>query len=207
MTFQLFQGSYGKLKKYSDITFYPIYGTDMGICSSIYPSHAFAEEYELGSKVGQRNGLSLFVDAEIFDYHHTSKIGEGIKLSVHNIQDISFLAVDGLNFSPGHVHQIGITPSLFRTTERAIERFSPFERQCYKQDEISMKISFSSYIFSFSNCFFEALLEEITTECGCWPTYYAPTDEFPMCKGSQIHCQKNIEDMIGQLNMVGYTVY
>ena len=48
---------------------------------------------------------------------------------------------NSFNLSPGTENQIAVTPSIITTEENAISRLSPAERDCYTENEISLKQS------------------------------------------------------------------
>ena len=54
---------------------------------------------------------------------------------------------------------------------QALERFTPQERDCYKEEEIDLKYLPKShgYRYEMSNCLFEAAYEKILEVCQCAP--------------------------------------
>ena len=50
-------------------------------------------------------------------------------------------------------------------------RFSPEERDCYSEDEISLKYlpRDHGYRYEMSNCLFESAFENILQQCKCFP--------------------------------------
>ena len=81
-------------------------------------------------------------------------------------------------------NQIAVTPTLIVTSKSAMKRFSPSERDCYSEEEISLKYLPSDHGFRYemSNCLFEAAFENILRECKCFPgriifTKYVPKQD------------------------------
>ena len=64
-----------------------------------------------------------------------------------------------------------MTPTLISTSKNAMERFTPEERDCYSEDEISLKYlpRDHGYRYEMSNCLFESAFENILRECKCVP--------------------------------------
>ena len=64
-----------------------------------------------------------------------------------------------------------MTPTLISTSGNAMNRFTPEERDCYSEDEISLKYLPHShgYRYEMSNCLFESAFENILKECKCCP--------------------------------------
>ena len=52
-----------------------------------------------------------------------------------------------------------------------MQRFSPAERDCYSEDEISLKYLPRDHGFRYemSNCLFESAFENILHKCKCFP--------------------------------------
>ena len=95
--------------------FMPYFGTDYGICSIIKPQTVFDPELEhmhfklkafgghkknikKGAEVGRKNGLSILLDTETFDYSFHLKASEGFKIAIHHHLDqpIMSIKVSGL---------------------------------------------------------------------------------------------------------------
>ena len=69
----------------------------------------------------------------------------------------------GFHISPGTENQIAITPTILSTSQKAKDRFSPEERDCYTENEIELKYlpKAHGYRYEMSNCLFEATFEHI----------------------------------------------
>ncbi len=64
-----------------------------------------------------------------------------------------------------------ITPVVFNTTDKVIERFSPLERGCYIDNEFQLKILTmeDGYRYSIKNCLYSSAIEKILKNCSCTP--------------------------------------
>ena len=69
-----------------------------------------------------------------------------------------------------------------------MERFTPEERDCYSEEEISLKYlpRDHGYRYEMSNCLFESAFENILRECKCVP-------------GKKIYIQYNLLLLISEL--------
>ena len=92
-----------------------------------------------GSEVGKANGLSVLLDAETFDYFYHLKAGEGFKLTVHHHLDQPIMSIKEIDVSVGTESQVAVTTTLTTTTPEARRRFTPVERGCYFEGEITLK--------------------------------------------------------------------
>ena len=75
----------------------PFFGTDYGLCSLVKPQISFNRSLEHlpfetlmtnysltispGIQLGKENGLTLLLDAEVYDYAFSPQRGEGFKLA------------------------------------------------------------------------------------------------------------------------------
>ena len=84
------------------------------------------------------NGIKLLLDAETYDYASALTSGEGFTMSVLHQLDIPIMKQTGINIAPGQAIQISVIPTLLNITIGAKKRFTPIERQCYFDDEITL---------------------------------------------------------------------
>ncbi len=99
----------------------------------------YSRTIEPGIQLGKENGLTLLLDAEIYDYAFSPQKGEGYKLAIHSHMDQPIMALSDIDLSPGFVTQLSVTPILRDTTESAKWRFTPTERGCYFDGELVFK--------------------------------------------------------------------
>ena len=175
----ILKASYGNITKPgTSKDFMPHFGTDYGICGIIKPQTVFDPKLEdvfykekvfrehihikKGAEVGRKNGLSLLLDTETFDYSFHLKASEGFKVAIHHHLDQPIMSIKELDVSPGSLFQIAVTPTLITTSDSARDRFTPEERGCYFEDELPLKYLPSPiYRYEMSNCLFEAAYEEV----------------------------------------------
>ena len=98
----------------------PFFGTDIGFCSMLKPQLSFNQSLDhlpyyskmfgfhshnwnikKGAKVGKANGLSIWLDAETFDYtFHAGEAGEGFKLAIMHHLDQPIMSIRELVLLP-----------------------------------------------------------------------------------------------------------
>lgn len=194
----------------------PFFGTDYGLCSLIKPQITFNSSLDdlpfaslmtnysssigPGIQLGKENGLSLLLDAEVYDYAFSPQKGEGFKLAIHSHMDQPIMALSDIDLSPGFVTQLSVTPILRDTTDQAKWRFSPEERGCYFDGEMMFKYLPSSlYRYGLSNCLFAATYDQILDQCGCVPFFHTMAyEDYPrICAGPDLLCMNTILRDIG----------
>ena len=117
--------------------------------------------------------------------------------------DMPLTRQNSFNVAPGTETQISVTPSLITTTENAIMRFTSEERDCYVDDEISLKYlrKEDGYRYGMDNCLFTSALEQILNTCKCYPGYNynlipKKSNKLSMsisqCIGSNLTCMNDI---------------
>lgn len=120
----ILKASYGNLTKSgSSKDFIPHFGTDYGICSIIkpqtvfdpkldkvhYKNKTFGEHVNIkrGAEVGRKNGLTILLDTETFDYSfHPRQASEGFKIAIHHHLDQPIMSIKELDIAPGSLFQV-----------------------------------------------------------------------------------------------------
>ena len=120
----ILKASFGNLTKPgSSKDFIPYFGTDYGICSIIKPQNVFDPKLEKihykvktfeehihikrGAEVGRKNGLTILLDTETFDYSfHPRQASEGFKIAIHHHLDQPIMSIKELDISPGSLLQV-----------------------------------------------------------------------------------------------------
>jgi len=81
------------------------------------------------------------------------------------------------------------------TTTAAIQRLSSIDRDCYTDNEFSLKAlsAAEGYRYSMYNCLYSSLIEKVLTNCSCIPHYYSNYDfegsaNLKTCRGHQLIC-------------------
>ena len=91
-----------------------------------------------GSSNGANNGLEFLIDVEAFDYTSSYSGAEGFVLSILHHLDIPIMKHSGIYIQAGQSVKIAVTASLISASSSIRRRFSPYQRQCYFEDEISL---------------------------------------------------------------------
>ena len=208
--------------------FLPFFGTDRGQCSIIKPQLIFNSDYDnltyaqkvfgsnkvsytrqfqAGVKVGKVNGLKLLLDAQTFDYTMNEQVSEGFKISANYHLDQPLMSLTEMDISPGFETQIAVTPVLYSTSYAAQNRFTPEERGCYFDHEISLTyLPKKWYRYSINNCLFEAAYEKVLELCHCTPFFHTLAfKKVPiLCNGYSLLCMNQIMDQIGEYTDVEF---
>ena len=84
-----------------------------------------------------------------------------------------------------------VTPSILSTTDVAIHRFTPLERDCYIDQEFSLpNLKWDGgYRYSIMNCLYEGVLQMIITNCSCLPSFVEYNiKNYTICMGENLRC-------------------
>ena len=113
----------------------------------------------------------MLLDIESFDYGYHEIGSEGLKVNLIHHLDMPIMKQTGFNLGPGTENQIAVSTSLMATSQNALERFVPKERDCYTESEILLKYlpRDFGYRYSMENCIFESTFEAILKDCKCFP--------------------------------------
>ncbi len=127
---------------------------------------SYSRSISPGANVGKANGLTILLDTETYDYTYHHLASEGFKVAVMHHLDQPLMAIKEIDISPGFESQIAVTPILYDTTREARKRFSPEERDCYFEGELSLKyLPKELYRYDINNCLFEATYEKVLEIC------------------------------------------
>ena len=211
--------------------FLPFFGTDIGFCSLVKPQLSFnpdldhlpfsvklfgpksepisySRQIKPGAKVGKENGLTLLLDAEIFDYTFHRHVSEGFKIAVEHHLNQPLMSMNELDITPGLETQVAVTPVLYSTTDAARRRFTPEERGCYFEDELTLSyLPTELYRYDISNCLFEATYEKVLEICECTPYFHwaGVVKHRQFCRGKSLVCMNNIFSRIGEFTEIMLT--
>ena len=61
----------------------------------------YSSSIKPGIQLGKENGLTLLLDAEVYDYAFSPQKGEGFKLAIHSHMDQPIMALSDIDLSPG----------------------------------------------------------------------------------------------------------
>ena len=91
------------------------------------------------AKNGIKNGLQILLDAETYDYASSPSGSQGFILSILHHLDQPIMKNTGININTGISNNLVVSNILMNTTQSAKSRFSPSERDCYFEDEITLR--------------------------------------------------------------------
>ena len=196
--------------------------TEYGMCCMITPNLDFnpneqtkdyssSQFYDIQrgfAKDGMSHGLQVTLDMEHYD-HAMILDSIGFKMGLSDARDKMMVGNQGFNIQPGVLTEVAVTPTILNTTPQAIYDFSPEERNCYVDSEFEFKylIPEDGFRYSIENCFYEALLQRIVSDCQC--IHYLDFNivkrshpELEVCKGSEkLHCANNLLLAMGNENL------
>ena len=209
--------------------------TDFGICCWFTPqlqdltqvkAHQDAENQDepdwglwmgnvpKGVHSGKKNGYKMILDLETFDYTYldANSEEEGLKLSLVHFLDIPIVTHSSIDIPSGSRNQIEIKPTLISTSQNAIERFAPKDRDCYTDQEVHLKYLPKNYGYRYAmhNCYFQSTLEMIMTTCQCFPTFHpivkeVSEEKFNDCTTQNSYkCANQILHQFGQHNYIHF---
>ena len=225
-----FRGRSYTWKDYKNID--PIFGkfehiTDFGTCCIFVPHLYFLEP--IGNKNasdgdryhrlkadavnGEKHGLHILLNAEQFNYADPHSSSVGFKIALHNHLDKPIMQFSSDLLNPGSETQINLKPTLSKTTDDAISRFSPTNRDCYSDGEgqLTHFTREEGYRYEMNNCFVDKKIKEIVWNCRCRPVvwekctscgsddvYYNAMETLPSCTGRGLYCANERMTFIGQ---------
>ena len=202
--------------------------TDFGACCSIYPhfkqkdfdnNNVTSSEYwsklEAGPMDGDGDGLNLLIDAEQFNYAYFKSNAPGFKISLHHHRDQPMMQFSSNLITPGTETEINVKPKIISTTERAIMKFSPEERNCYTDGEAHLNHLYyeDGYRYEMGNCLTDEKITDIIWNCRCLPKiwqdcYDCEDNQFhntmrmlPFCTGKNLYCANARMKSIGLRKM------
>lgn len=93
-----------------------------------------------------------------------------------------------------------ITPTILKTSDIALTRFKPIERDCYTDDEFllpNLKWD-DGYRYSVKNCLYEGALQKIITNCSCLPSFVEYNhNKLEICVSEKLRCALNWMNNMG----------
>lgn len=112
------------------------FDTDAGVCDWITPNTTNVDILDLqpGSQTGDKNGLNLILDAEVYDYGLPID-SSGFKLALLHHLDMPIMSQSSVSISPGTSTQIGTNPSIIDISDYA-SKYDMNVRNCYHENEV-----------------------------------------------------------------------
>ncbi len=86
-------------------------------------------------------------------------------------------------------------PQLFNTTQAAINRFAPHNRDCYLDEEFDLfhMRNKKGFRYGMKNCLYESVLEHIIDNCTCKPIFVnfdLQNNSLESCHGLKLSCSQ-----------------
>ena len=156
---------------------------------------------------GIQNGLKVMVDVENYDYAFFERGAKGFRVAIADGRDKPVINQNGFYVSPGSETLVAMTPTILNTTQEAMERFRPKDRNCYTDEEFKFKhLKYDKgFRYSMRNCLYESALEVILSNCSCIPNFASfkldVPDELDVCRGNELDCAIHMINNLGNENM------
>ena len=192
------------------------YPTDFGVCCIFVP-HLYFQPFELDNNTiedlyhnlkakalhGEQNGLDIVLDAEQFNYAYHQSNAAGFKVSLHHHSDKPMVQFSSDLIRPGTETQINLEPTISNTTEAAISKFTPLERNCYTSGEVNLThlVYKDGFRYDMNNCIIDNGIKDMIWNCRCLPRiwdkcyscgenseYYNAIKTLPYCTGNSLYC-------------------
>ena len=117
----------------------------------------------------------------------------------------------------GKVTQINLNPQLMYTSDEAISKFDPVDRNCYADGEANL--TYLPYHLGFryemNNCLIDQAIRDIIWNCRCIPVYGlgaldpggksiydAGYYDMPRCQGAKLHCANARSKSMGPMGPI-----
>lgn len=180
--------------------------TDWGYSCSIIPYLDYEHQGEFtasdaikiqkgGGRSGASLGLRMLIDVEAYEYSDFNFGSTGIKVGFGDATEKPTFTRDGLYAQPGTESILAMIPTQVHTTEAAIKRFTPTQRNCYTDEELNLThfTEDLGFAYSLNNCIYEAALQATLEKCKCHPYYfYYGKTNLKACRGSSLQCAKEV---------------
>ena len=192
------------------------YPTDYGVCCTFVP-HLYFEPFNVENTTyedlyhnlkanalhGEQNGLEIVLDAEQFNYAYHRSNSAGFKVALHHHSDKPMIQFSSDLIRPGTETQINLEPTISTTTEEAISKFTPKERNCYSKGEVNLThlVYEDGFRYEMNNCIIDNGIKDIVWNCRCKPRvwdicyscgenneYYNAIKTLPYCTGKSLYC-------------------
>ncbi|XP_017463143.1 PREDICTED: pickpocket protein 28-like [Rhagoletis zephyria] len=159
------------------------YAIDSGIKS--YPARVLGA----GARAGLFIALQSF-RSEV-DYACRGPI-QGFKVLLHSPDDVPLVSNQFVRIPMGKEVLIAVKPNMI-TTSSGIADYIPQRRQCYLENERTLKFF---KVYTQNNCALECLTNLTLTKCGCVKFSMPRTLDMPVCAENKIFCYDKAEDIL-----------
>lgn len=141
----------------------------------------------------------MLIDVETYEYFSSHSSGsEGVLVLIQHYRDIPLMRKESFVLAPGHEADVGLSVTEIITSQAAITRFTPQERDCYVHDEVNLNSLplKKGYRMSMKNCLYDKALQATKEVCNCKPPFYVlgALGNITTCQGTQLDCAYKIFD-------------
>ena len=89
--------------------------------------------------MGKNNGYNLLLDSESYDNSRFGRPEKGVEIAMTHHLDMPVMSHSGILLAPGFSSQLALKATLNSISTNALHRFTPHDRDCYAEFEISLK--------------------------------------------------------------------
>lgn len=144
-------------------------------------------------------GVEVLIDVETYEYFSVHSSGsEGVLVLIQHYRDIPLMRKESFVLAPGNEADVGLSITEITTSQAAISRFVPRDRDCYVHDEVNLNTLplKKGYRMSMKNCLYDKALQATREFCQCKPPFYVlgALGNLTTCKGTQLDCAYKIFD-------------
>ena len=194
------------------------YGTDHGGCCFFSPFQnmdpypvdengvsnwtAIYHDTDYSSKHGRQNGMSVLLNVEQWNYGYNPGKGAGFRVALMDPRDKPMMQFSSLYVQGGAEMQINIKPTVTYTTQEAIDKFDPINRNCYVEGENELILLpwIHGFRYQMDNCLANQGMVKIYWECGCFNALTQADDisvHLAPCHGEGLACANKIKAKMG----------
>ena len=139
-------------------------------------------------KNGMKKGVTLLLDAEVYDNTFLHQKGPGFQLGINHPLDVSQALSSGCFLQPGKEVLVAITATVIKTSKEVRQRFDYTGTNCHFDDEVELD-HFPKvwYRYSMNNCLLESYVQKVEELCNC-SDVVAETKPLDVCTGDGVTC-------------------
>ena len=146
-------------------------------------------------KNGISNGVTLLLDAEVYDATYLYQKSVGFQLGINHPFDVSLASTSGIFLQPGKQVLFAVKASVIETKKEIRQRFGYNGTKCHFDDEVELDhFPRAWFRYSMSNCMLESYVQKAEELCNC-SHFVAETKLLEVCTGQGMACidAKNID--------------
>ena len=134
------------------------------------------------------NGVTLLLDAEVYDYTALYQKSIGFQLGISHPFDVSLASSSGCFLQPGKQVLVAVKASVIETEKEIRQRFDYNSTKCHFDDEVELDhFPRASFRYSMNNCMLESYVQKVEELCNC-SHLVSETKSLEICTGHGISC-------------------